>query len=189
MGLADLLRRRRSRRLASAMAPWSGDQSAGHVVQFYTGAYPADAIAAFVQEGIDAGEVALVIATPGHVRAIDRRLQGRGRVLYVDADEALARFMVHGRPDRLRFLDTVGDLVQQAAEHGNGVARAFGEMVVLLCDRGEPDAALELEALWNELTARHRVKLLCSYPLDTVEGRNGGHAARLRDAHTHAVAT
>lgn len=187
MGLADLFRRRRSRRLASSMAPWTAGQAAGHVVQFYTGPYPAEAIARFVQEGIDAGEVALVIATPAHVRAIDHRLRGRGRVLYVDADEALARLMVDGRPDRLRFLDTVGDLVQQAAERGNGCARAFGEMVVLLCERGEAEAAVQLEALWNEVAGRHRVKLLCSYPLDVIEGRSKDQAARLRDAHSHAV--
>lgn len=186
MGFVDLLRRRRSRRLASAMRPWSPAQSEGHVIQFYTGPYPAKSIALFMQEGLDAGEVALVIATPAHVRSIDHHLNGRGRVLYLDADETLARFMVDGRPDRLRFLDTVGDLVQQAAERG-GAVRAFAETVALLCERGEPEAALELEALWNELAARQRVKLLCSYPLDVVEGRNRPHAVRLRDAHSHAV--
>lgn len=187
MGFAAFLRHRRARRLAARMEPWSAEHAAGHVVQFYTGPYPADAIARFVQEGIDAGEVALVIATEAHVRAIDHRLQGRGRVLYLDADETLAKFMVHGRPDRLRFLDTVGDLVEQAAEHGNGAVRAFGELMVLLCQRGEAEAAVELETLWNEVAARHRVKLLCSYPLDVVEGRNKGHAAQLRDAHSHTV--
>jgi hypothetical protein len=187
MGIVEVFRRRRSRRLSEAMAPWSPDQDAGHVVQFYTGSYPAKGIARFLQEGIDAGEVAVVIATPGHARAVDRRLDARGRVLYVDAEEALAGFMAHGRPDRTRFMDSVGDLVQQAAEHGNGTVRAFGEMVVLLCERGEPEAALELEGLWNELGRRHRVKLLCSYPLASVEGRNRGHAGLLRDAHSHAA--
>lgn len=186
MGLAGFLRHRRARRLAARMEPWSAGQNAGHVVQFYTGPYPTAAIAAFLQEGIDAGEVALVIATAAHVRAIDHRLRGRGRVLYLDADETLERFLVNGRPDRLRFLDTLGDLVAQAAERG-GAVRAFGEMVVLLCERGEAEAAVELEALWNEVATRHRVKLLCSYPLDVVEGRNRGHAVRLRDAHSHAV--
>lgn len=187
MGIVEAFRRRRSRRLAAPMARWSPDEASGHIVQFYTGAYPSEAIARFVQEGIDAGEVAVVVATAAHVRAIDGRLEGRGRVIYLDADETLAKFMVDGRPDRLRFLDTVGDVVQQAAEHGNGSVRAFGEMVVLLCERGEPDAAVLLESLWNELARRHRVKLLCSYPLDVVEGRNRGHAVRLRDAHSHAV--
>src|ERR1041385_3053324 len=169
MGFTAFLRHRRARRLAARMEPWSDEQAAGHVVQFYTGPYPAEGIARFVQEGIDAGEVALVIATEAHVRAIDHRLEGRGRVLYVDADEALGKVMAHGRPDRLLFLDTIRDLVQQAAEHGNGAVRAFGEMVVLLCERGEAEAAVELEALWNEVARRNRVKLLCSYPLDDVE--------------------
>ena len=169
------------------MAPWSQDQARGHVVQFYAGSYPDETIARFVQEGIDAGEVAIVIATPAHVRAIDGRLDGRGRVLYLDADETLAKFMVHGRPDRLRFLDTVGDLVEQAAQHGNGCVRAFGEMVVLLCERGEPEAAHELEELWNDLGRRHSLKLLCSYPLAVLAGGNRTYQTRLRDTHSHAA--
>jgi len=96
--------------------------------------------------------------------------------------------MRHGRPDRQRFHDTVGDLVQQAAEAGRGPVRAFGEMVVLLCDRGEPEAARQLEALWNEVGERHHVRLLCSYPEHAVAGRNKRFAAPLRDAHSHAIA-
>lgn len=193
MGPLTWMRNLRARRLAGPLPAWkprpdAGGDHNGHVVQFYVGDFPAGTVAGFLREGIAKGEVCLVIATPAHVKAIDALLDRPGKCVYLDAGETLARFMVDGRPDRQRFHDTVGDLVQQAAEAGNGPVRAFGEMVVLLCERGEPEAARQLEALWNEVGERHHVRLLCSYPAHAVGGRNKGFAAPLRDAHSHAIA-
>ncbi|MHB1260916.1 MAG: MEDS domain-containing protein [Thermoplasmatota archaeon] len=190
MGILQALRMRRSRRLASALPPWAPSDAAacGHVVQFYGGPFPTQAVGAFVREGLASGEIALLIASPDHVRAVDDLLgDQKGRVLYLDANETLAKFMVHGRPDRQRFLDTVGDIVQQAAAIGNGRVRAFGEMVVLLCEQGEPEAAHQLELLWNDLGRRHRLKLLCAYPLAVLGGRNKSFQTKLRDSHSHAA--
>lgn len=191
MGIFGALRRSRGRRLAAALPTWAPAdlEACGHVVQFYSGPFPAKAVSDFVREGIDAGEVAILVATPGHVRAVDDLLgDQKGRVLYLDAEETLAKFIgLDGRPDRQRFFDTVGDLVQQASEAGNGHVRAFGEMVVLLCDRGEPEAAHGLEDLWNELGRKHSLKLLCSYPLSSLAGRNRTFQTTLRDTHSHAV--
>lgn len=190
MGLVQALRRYRSRRFAAALPGWAPPDGAacGHVVQFYGGPFPTGTVAGFVREGLQGGEIAVLIATPEHVKAVDAMLgDQKGKVLYFDAEETLAKFMVHGRPDRQRFFDTVGDVVQQAAELGNGRVRAFGEMVVLLCERGEPEAAHELEELWNELGRRHALKLLCSYPVTALAGRNRTFQTRLRDTHSHAV--
>lgn len=190
MGPLDFWRAWRGRRLAAALPQWESHDAggSGHVVQFYGGGFPAGTVAGFLREGIARGEVCLVIATAAHVKAVDALLDRPGKCLYLDAEETMARFMVHGRPDRTRFLDTVGDLVQQAAEAGNGQVRAFGEMVVLLCQRGEPEAARQLEELWNEVAARHHLRLLCSYPMEAVGGRNRTFASTLRDTHSHAVA-
>jgi hypothetical protein len=191
MGLLTAFFARRGRRLAGSLPGWTpdGTPKSGHVVNFYGGPFPADTVAGFVREGLEAGEIAIVIATPAHVSAVDQLLGDRkGRVLYLDADETLAKFMVSGRPDRLRFLDTVGDLVGQAAHAGNGQVRAFGEMVVRLCERGEPEAAHELEKLWNEVGDRHQLKLLCAYPIKAVSGANRTYQRRLRDTHSHSVA-
>lgn len=166
-----------------------GGRQTGHVVNFYGGPFPAETVAGFVREGLQAGEIAILIATPAHVAAVDRLLgDQKGRVLYLDADETLAKFMAPSGPDRLRFLDTVGDLVGQAAQAGNGQVRAFGEMVVRLCERGEPEAAHKLELLWNEVGQRHDLKLLCAYPVRSMGGRNRLFRDRLRDTHSHAVA-
>ena len=189
MGILRAFREQRSRRLAMALPEWqpAEDSQCGHVVQFYGGAFPVDAVAKFLREGLAAGEVGIVVATPEHTMAVQTKLGGTGRCIFLDADETMARFMVHGRPDRTKFMDTIGDLVGQAAQMGNGRVRAFGEMVVLLCQKGEPEAAQELEQLWNELGAKHSLKLLCSYPLTAFVGRNKVFETKLRDTHSHAV--
>lgn len=192
MGILGILRQLRSQRLAASLPQWapSDMETCGHVVQFYGGAFPTGSVAGFVREGLASGEIAILIATREHLNAVDASLgDQKGRVLYLDADATMARFMVDGHPDRIRFFDTVGDLVAQAAQHGNGHVRAFGEMVVLLCERGEPEAAHELEQLWNELARLHSLKLLCSYPIAAVTGRNKPYHTRLRDSHSHAVAS
>ncbi len=43
--------------------------------------------------------------------------------------------------------------------------RVFGEMVTRLWQAGHPEAAIELEGLWNELAHRYTFSLLCAYPL------------------------
>jgi hypothetical protein len=192
MGIFRAIRERRSRRLAASLPEWKPfeDAQCGHVVQFYSGPFPTESVARFVQEGLVAGEIAILIAAPDHISAVDQHLgEQKGRVIYLDADETMAKFMVDGRPNRVKFIDTVGDLVGQAAVAGNGRVRAFGEMVVLLCERGDPQAAHELEELWNELGRSHSLKLLCSYPMSAVSGRNKTYQAQLRDTHTHSHAT
>jgi len=186
MGLRTFFAARRGRRLAGSLPPYQ--EGRGHVVQFYPGEFPAGDVARFVRDGVALGEVALLVATPEHTLAVDALLGDlRAKVIYLDADKTLASFMSDGHPDRLRFLDTVGDLVQQAADAGNGRVRAFGEMVVLLCERGQPAAAHELEGLWNGLAASHDLRLLCSYPMTALSGGNRGFAEALRDTHAAAL--
>jgi hypothetical protein len=47
--------------------------------------------------------------------------------------------------------------------------RAFGEMVDLLCERGNPTAAARLEELWNRLARRRAFSLLCGYRIDVFD--------------------
>jgi signal transduction histidine kinase len=76
--------------------------------------------------------------------------------------------MVDGMPDPARFEAVVGELLD-AAGAGREV-RVFGEMVALLVAEGKPDAALSLEALWNDLQERHTFALLCAYPMNQFGG-------------------
>jgi hypothetical protein len=48
----------------------------------------------------------------------------------------------------------------------SGPVRIFGEMVALLWNDGHHGAAVDLEALWNELAKQYAFSLLCAYPAD-----------------------
>lgn len=49
-------------------------------------------------------------------------------------------------------------------------------MVALLWESAQLGAALELEALWNELSAHYPFGLVCGYSAGTAGGRNRGDA-------------
>jgi hypothetical protein len=148
--------------------------SRDHEVTFYDHDGEAiGAIARYVVDGLSAGGRVIVIATEWHVavladllklRGIDLgRERSEGRYLALDAAETLGLFMVDGSPDRALFTEHIGELIHAAGRDG-AVVRAFGEMVALLWDDGNVAAALELEALWNELSNTHAFDLLCAYP-------------------------
>jgi signal transduction histidine kinase len=83
----------------------------------------------------------------------------RRPVTLLDADETLAKLLVGGMPDAARFRAVVG------AAADNGCARAYGEMVDVLYQRGDGDAAMRLEELWSELAHERAFSLLCAYRL------------------------
>jgi hypothetical protein len=125
--------------------------------------------------------IAIAIATPEHLRALEAWLAGagvdvaaaraRGSWLAVDAAATLRRFTSGGTPDAAGFDREVGGLIRQAARDGRAV-RAFGEMVALLWDAGLVAAAVELEAMWNDLGRRHPFALFCGYPAASVTGED-----------------
>jgi PAS domain S-box-containing protein len=146
-----------------------------HVVQFYDDdAFLIESVTRFVGAALGAGDVAIVIATPAHRAALDKRLRARGvdlrvarrqsRYIALDAADTLAALMADGCPDAHRFRAVVGRTIEDATSGGRRV-RAFGEMVALLWDAGRREAALRLEELWNELAERLRFALLCAYPM------------------------
>ena len=90
-----------------------------------------------------------------------------GFYLAPDISETMRGFMVASRPDPARFWQALSPLLRQAAKTGQPV-RIFGEMVALLWDAGLVDAAIEVEAMWNELGAQYPFSLLCAYPAQPV---------------------
>jgi MEDS: MEthanogen/methylotroph, DcmR Sensory domain len=90
-----------------------------------------------------------------------------GSFVALDASRALAGFMVAGWPDAAAFWQTMSPVLKRA-EVRPGKVRVFGEMVALLWDAGETGAAVELEALWNELARQYSFSLLCTYPASSV---------------------
>jgi hypothetical protein len=137
--------------------------------------------AGHLAEAIGSGALALVIATPVHARAFEAWIAASGidveaavadgSYAVLDAGETLQRFLVDGRPDARRFDEQLGELVRSAAATGRRVC-AYGEMVALLWEDGRVNAAIELESLWNDLSARVPFSLFCSYPSVSVTGED-----------------
>jgi PAS domain S-box-containing protein len=162
----------------AAFAPsvdWSDMAETEHFVQFYeSDDFLAESVSGFVGAALSAGQSGLVIATPEHRHAIQRRLATSGvdlseaiesgRSVVLDAAETLSKFMFNGSPDPRRFHETVGGLIEQVARRSQRL-HAFGEMVALLWADGNRDAAVRLEQLWNDLRQTHRFALFCAYPL------------------------
>jgi hypothetical protein len=126
----------------------------------------------YLAEGLKKGEGAIVIATPEHVDLFKRRLgvpDQSYRVLWLDAEETLARFMVGGMPDWDRFQEIAVPAIQGILKETEGL-RAYGEMVGVLWTAGKRHAAILLEQLWNRLLSRSApsFNLFCGYPIDVL---------------------
>ena len=164
-------------------APWHdmlASPAAGqHIAQLYTERqFLARAVGRWVGDGLRQGEAVIVIATPLHWRAILRELdarhlraeafQRRGQLIVQDAEETLATFMADGMPDRDRFRQVIGGVLDDTQANGFRKVRAFGEMVDLL-RRTNLTATFRLEELWNEVLVERGIALLCGYSLDTFD--------------------
>ena len=145
-----------------------------HFVQWYRNdSNLVQSIATFTSDALRRGGAAIVVSTEAHCKQVEERLQREGldvrqverdgRYIFRDAEETLDSFMVNGRPDADKFFDDVGTVVSRASNSWNGV-RAFGEMVGVLWQNGQHQAAIELEQFWHRLIAVYPLPLFCAYP-------------------------
>ncbi len=162
-----------------------------HFAQLYQESEPlAEAVAGYIGAGLCAGEAAVMIATPPHRAAIERRLAAaglRGRLEVLDAETTLARLMEDGMPQWNAFRELIGGLIAELRLQ-HPTVRAYGEMVDLLWQRGQRGAAIRLEEYWNELGKLQTFSLFCAYrmnPLD-IETYDGGLQSVCK-VHTHLL--
>ena len=128
------------------------------------------------------GDAVAVIGTAGHLSAFRSAMAAAGvdvgaatedsRLILLDADEMLSRFMVGGSPSPAAFDDTVGALIRDMVGSGRPV-RAYGEMVARLWADGNASGAIELERLWNGLGESAPFALFCAYPRTLMSGDEG----------------
>src|SRR5687768_3527379 len=145
--------------LANSKIFWGEIAPCDHVVQIYENDQVfLDVLSGFVGSGINAGDCVVVIATEDHLAALAKRLRSSGirvdslisndQYIPINAQDALAEFMVNGWPDDNKFNQFVSLLLKRAKKHGRPV-RAFGEMVALLWAEGNSGATVRLEHLWK----------------------------------------
>jgi len=153
---------------------WGEIASTDHLVQFYEDDHSfLNSLEGFVGSGLIARESVIVIATDQHLKHLNQRLFTNhfdlpkliAQDLYIpiDAEEALENFMVKGMPDENKFLKLVGGLVRRAKKNGDKF-RGFGEMVAILLEKGQSEAMIKLEKLWNQFHESEPFCLYCAYP-------------------------
>ena len=172
-------------------------QACNHILQIY-GRQDAlmGALEDFVAAGLETDESVVIIATRSHRDALVKRLESAGhdvpaliaddRFIALSAQDTLDRFMVRGYPDEALFRSTIKPVLQRARAGGRKV-RGFGEMVALLWARGNHDATVELERLWNRLLGEEEIPLFCAYPSVGFNAKVSPHVHAIRAAHSQIV--
>jgi CheY-like chemotaxis protein len=148
-----------------------------HAVKFYRDSRSlAELVAQFLGEGFVARLPGIVLAIPDHCAAIlhalhergfdAERLQADGQLLVYDAEALLAKFMVNGVAEPVRFARTMIPMLERAcAGQHHCAVRVYGELVDLLWRADQAIAATRLETLWNQLAQTHEFALLCGYSM------------------------
>lgn len=155
-----------------------------HAVQFFDNEdFLCDVVVKYLVDGLKADAPMVVIARPERLKMFVEQLDrdghagqacvDRGQLQLFDAHEALAQFIVDGMPEPRKFRELVGPVIERGrAAYPHARLRAYGEMVDILWSQGNPQAAIRLEELWNELAGVHPFSLLCGYWMSNFKGQN-----------------
>ena len=148
-----------------------------HAVRFYESDRSlAMIVVDFLQGGFDHGEPGIIVATPTHRGAVLRELSSRSidvvelqrseTLMMLDANDTLATFMIDGKPDEARFMSGMSEVIERACkDRSDCTVRIFGQMVDVLWQQDEHEAAIRLEVLWNQLAQTKSYSLLCGYAM------------------------
>jgi hypothetical protein len=175
-----------------------GSVPSGHAVQIYAHRSElVESVASYLAAGFEAGEPAIVVVRPENLVLFRERLAALGwdeqktdgLLVVADAEKTLAAIMRDEQPSADNFEEVIGGLLDGVAQRSaNGRPRVFGEMVDILCERGLPEAAGQLEEIWNHALSRRRFSLLCAYRIDIFD--RATQVGTLRDvcrSHSHIL--
>jgi len=155
-----------------------------HIVQFHANDnFLIDDIARMIGRALVLGDVAVVIASAGRREQLENQLKtsgldtelarNEGRYIALDAQATLEEIYRDGKIDTERFAMRLSKAIVKAAANCRGEhprVVIFGELVALLVAKGDFDAAIRLEQLWNDLVRQHSFSLRCAYPIDEFAG-------------------
>jgi DNA-binding NarL/FixJ family response regulator len=164
----------------------------GNIVRVHKVAFQRDDVSIvddftrFIEFALKMENPVIVVATEPHTTDLRQRLQARGRdiataiqegtYISLDADDMLSEVMVNDWPDSTRFLKVASDLIVEAAKAAKGKhfrVAACGECASRLIAQGKPEAAIELEHLWDKIARSHYVDILCQYFLRDFQTEEG----------------
>jgi DNA-binding NarL/FixJ family response regulator len=140
------------------------------------------AFSRFIVGALHQGHAVIVLVTEAHDESLQRSLQAshvdldlairQERYVSVNINELLAKVMVNGWPDPTRFLNAAEDLLTEAARRAtsqHAKVAAVGECSSTVWARGDVEAAVRLEHLWDEIAKNRAMDILCAYPLTARE--------------------
>ena len=148
-----------------------------HVVHFYDDSKAhIRTVSDHLAAALTAGDVVVIVARAArcdelesgvaeqclNVDALRRDL----RLVALDANRMLARFMVGSSPDPDRFESVIGGLLRSVARRRK--LHVYGEMVSVLWEAGNVSGAIELEDLWVRLSSEMAFSLICGYAAHAV---------------------
>lgn len=169
-----------------------------HILQLYADdAALVDAVSLFAGHGLGLQEAVVLVATPAHLVAFEKRLSSEGfaveylnrigQLIQVDARALLSRFMLDGAIDETIFKTLVGGLIESATAAGRYPrVRVFGEMVDLIW-RTNLEATVHLEQLWNEVLDTQPITLFCAYSVQGTGDATCRFPRRLEASHGYAI--
>jgi hypothetical protein len=174
-----------------------------HAVQLFDSAVSRSrAVAAFVRDGIAAGDRVVVMTRMEDWTAAGERLlkQGvapedamaAGRLVLMDAEVMLAMLFEHGAPDQSALDAALRELVRMHTADGLAL-RFYGDMVDLLAARGDFATAQRFEQAGNAAQTSARVNIFCGYTaphftaphLSDARGLDALRAIRRLHTHVH----
>ena len=171
-----------------------------HAVQFYENTSVLhDSVVRFFAAAMTGGEPSMIVARPGTFETVSARLASdygaslaevASRIRFLDVDAALGQVMTGTSLDLSRLEQGFSAwLTDSRRLHGERTIWLYGEMVDVLCERGNHDAAIRMEELWNTRFFGPRVSVLCGYAAGAFDTDHTG-AARLQTVcrqHTHVM--
>ncbi|MES2365301.1 MAG: MEDS domain-containing protein [Pseudomonadota bacterium] len=175
-------------------------EAGNHIVQICQNEiFLIETVTHFARTGLNNDEAVIVITTPARRKAIisslelggDRILdyKNQGQIRFFDAEILLSSFMVEGMPEWEPFFKNVGPILQVMQANYKKI-RAYGDMVNILWQNKQHDAAIQLEKFWNDLSDQEEFSLLCAYSIDNLNPDSyDGSLARICQCHSHLIPT
>jgi DNA-binding NarL/FixJ family response regulator len=134
----------------------------------------------FVTGALGDGNAVIVTVTETHRQYLEGSLIAagvdlagairQGLIVSLSISDVCASVMVEGRPDPARLRSASEALVVSARERiasPSGRVAWAGESSAAFWAMGHVDAAMQMEALGDELAQRHQMDVLCAFPLTT----------------------
>ena len=149
--------------------------SSNHIVQFYEDEnFFHNSVNGFVSAGLEKGDGVIVVASDMLCEHLGQSLatmghnisevKQKGQYIVLDAEDTLSKIMVESLPDRTLFQSVIGGLLDRVSSSHPSI-RVYGEMVNVLCAKGNFNGAMALEGLWNNLLKERSFLLFCGYTL------------------------